>query len=294
MSKQFLSVLLVILLLGCGGGGSSGVNPAVGDLPEPSFTDAQIIPELKAIISRSDSFILGDFVGKFQGDTFFAPTSCSSKTRCTTDFGGGYTGTTYFSDVQSSGLVESLNYTAVGERNGVRIARGQGDSITFGLSVNATSFGAWLDHSAFTFALETVKSGSIGNINFSGLQTGYGASVGNDAGSRPAGSATWTGVMVGGTDINGPPQSLRGDATITYDSSRNDLDILFHDIYNIDTNQKFQNLQWSTVFADSTGLFYQGTVDHKIQGRFYGPNHAEIGGVFTHPVAIGAFGAKRN
>ena len=40
------------------------------------------------------------------------------------------------------------------------------------------------------------------------------------------------------------------------------------------------------------GRFHQLTPTREIHGRFYGPGHAEVGGIFTHPEAVGAFGAK--
>ena len=288
--------LLVVFAVGCGGGGkgSSAPAPLVGGLQPPTFTDASIIPTVNGILRRSDSWNVSDLVGKFRGETFLAPTSCS-RTICTVNLGSGYTSTLDLRDIRDTGIGASYRYSAVGEKNGVRIAQGQGRTTSFGLSVDAKSYGAWLDHSAFTFDLETVRSGSIGGVDFSGLQIGTAASIGNDTGSLPTGSATWRGIMVGGTDVNGPPQTIRGDATLTYDVSRNDLDVFFSNNYNLNTGARFQDMRWSDLTVDFRGSFNQVTSLRKINGRFYGPNHAEVGGTFVHiPAgAMGAFGARR-
>ena len=123
---------------------------------------------------------------------------------------------------------------------------------------------------------------------------GYSQSVGNDSGTRPSGSATWRGIMVGGTgDIAGDIDVIQGDATVTYDIRRDDLDVYFTNVYNLDTRARFMDLRWSDLSVDADGSFYQLTATREIHGRFYGPSHAEVGGIFTHPEAIGAFGAKR-
>lgn len=294
MERISAVLLTVVLLFGCGGGDSKSSipDPLVGGVQQPTFTDASIVPTVNGIIQRSDSIIVSDYVGKFRGETFLAPASCS-RTRCTIDLGLGYSGTLDLRDIRDTGLATTLGYSAEGERNGVRIARGQGRTTTFGLSVDATSYGAWLNHSAFTFDLETVRSGSLGGIDLAGLQVGVGASIGNDTGRRPLENATWRGIMVGGTDINGPPQTIRGDATVTYELNSNYVDVFFNNIYNLNTRARFQDLRWSDVYVDSTGSFSLETSLRKIHGRFYGPGHSEVGGVFVHPQAVGAFGARR-
>ena len=99
--------------------------------------------------------------------------------------------------------------------------------------------------------------------------------------------------MVGGTGVNNQPQAIQGDATLTYDAGRNDLDVAFTGVYNLDTQTRFTDMRWSDLSVDSTGTFRQLSSSREIHERFYGPGHAEVGGIFTHPDAIGAFGAKR-
>lgn len=298
--KRFTAVLFTaILLAGCGGGGGGGGSSRSPTMetpppsqPPPTFTDSEIIPSLNSIIQRSDSLILSDLAGKFRGETYAAPTSCT-RMSCTTDLGYGYTSSSDLRDVRDLGLDTALRYSAVGEENGVRIAQVDGRSTFLGFPADYRGYGAWLDDSAFSVTLATIRNGRLEGVNLAGLEVGYGISIGNDTGTRPTGNATWRGIMVGGTDINGPVQSIRGNATLTYDVGRNDLDVAFTNNRIVDTGSRFQDMRWSNLSVDSTGSFKQETPQRDIEGRFYGPNHAEVGGVFVHPEAIGAFGAQK-
>ena len=78
-----------------------------------------------------------------------------------------------------------------------------------GTRVSASGYWAWLDYSAFDILYGRIDSGE-----FRGVELAAASSLGNDTGSRPSGSATWTGIMVGGTDINDRPQAIQGDARV--------------------------------------------------------------------------------
>ena len=101
--------------------------------------------------------------------------------------------------------------------------------------------------------------------------------------------------MLGGT-LGGGGDALQGDARIVYDLGHNALDAAFTDTYNLDTLQKrvVPEIRWSGVSVNSGRSFRQAVSSgNSIVGRFYGPGHAEVGGVFHHATAIGAFGATR-
>ena len=112
--------------------------------------------------------------------------------------------------------------------------------------------------------------------------------------------------MVGGTfanDVEHEIETIQGEARIHVsfvvpDCSSGPCDpyasvyVAFTDIYNLDARQLHvaATMEWEAVVRDN-GTFSRAddVVDH-IEGRFYGPGHAEVGGVFYHPTA---FGAKR-
>ena len=99
--------------------------------------------------------------------------------------------------------------------------------------------------------------------------------------------------MVGGTGDVADPDVIQGDATLTYDVARNDLDVAFTGVYNLDKRTRFTDMEWFDVRVGANGDFNQLNASGEIDGRFYGPGHVEVGGTFEHIDALGAFGAKR-
>ena len=304
MSRSIWALGLVLFLAACGGGGGGGgstlptVDPnptqSLTGLQPPSFADSTIGPTVDGVLATVDSVLVSDLIGGHRGEAYYASTYCNNKTVCVTDLGGGYTLESDVRDIRDLGLDANLNYSGVGEKHGVSLVQAQGRSEFAGFPSDSTSYGAWLQHNAFTVSLERIRSGTLAGIDLSGLALAYSVSVGNDTGSRPIGSATWRGIMVGGTgDITGNTDVIQGDATLVYDVGGNDLDVSFTDVYNLDTRARFMDMRWSDLSVDASGTFQQLTSSREIHGRFYGPSHAEVGGIFTHPEAIGAFGAKR-
>ena len=68
------------------------------------------------------------------------------------------------------------------------------------------SLGAWLEHSSFGILSER-QTGEEGTVDVL-----YGITMGERAGTAPAGSATWLGVMVG-TPVTGDARGERSRAT---------------------------------------------------------------------------------
>ena len=300
MVHSILVVGLVLFLSACGGGGSGlpTVDPvttrSLTGLAPPSFSDSAIIPTIDQVLASADSILVSDVAAGQGQEAGGLPTYCDRKTICETELGGGYTLSWDVRDVRDGGLDARLSYTGVGEKHGVSLAQGQGRIEFSGLPVSATSYGAWLDHSAFILSLERITGGTVAGLDLSGVTVGYSQSIGNDTGTRPSGNAVWRGIMVGGTgDITGDIDVIQGDATLVYDVGRNDLDVSFINVYNLDTRSRFTGMRWLNLPVGTDGRFHQLTPTREIHGRFYGPGHAEVGGIFTHPEAVGAFGAKR-
>ncbi|MCY4003423.1 MAG: hypothetical protein OXF33_06940 [Rhodospirillales bacterium] len=120
-----------------------------------------------------------------------------------------------------------------------------------------------------------------------------------------AGSASWTGVMVGMEDLASAslrrelPVVFLGDARITIDDlAAPDVDVAFTNIHNVTEGTRRRDMRWEDLRLQD-GLF--GRVvpegdgeryDHLV-GMFTGPGHQEVGGEFRSDGIAGAFGAKR-
>ena len=203
--------------------------------------------------------------------------------------------------------------------------------------LSAIGYGGWLDGSMFAMFGARVPEDHESGMTF-------GLSIGNDSGSNPAGtgSATWSGIMVGGV-VDGEslssccpdirvvapaPLLIQGDATIDIDDlTAPDVDVLFSNLVNLtlaDARREYsvqrQTLRsrfpvdysridyedailksvisWSDLPL-TNGAFTGGApdgstrMDGSIEGRFYGVNHEEVGGVFQQGGFAGAFGATR-
>ena len=83
-----------------------------------------------------------------------------------------------------------------------------------------------------------------------------------------------------------------GDATLTFDLSQSDIDVTFTNIRDIDSGRPHGPIIWQNIPVRS-GSFATGFIGNSIDGRFYGPNHEEVGGIFERNQIAGAFGAKR-
>ncbi len=151
------------------------------------------------------------------------------------------------------------------------------------------TYGAWMDHSAFAVNIATLRDDDLS------ATIRFGLAGGDLTGSRPAGAATWQGLMVG-TPQTGAARGnyLQGDALLTFDLDTNVLDAEFTDIN--DLNRRAAHSTTSVRFADvpvaAGGTFGAGNAGNRIQGGFYGAGHAETAGVFEQSGIVGAFGAK--
>jgi hypothetical protein len=228
------------------------------------------------------------------------------------------------------GAVDDLDlsgFTFLGRRNGVSLA----EKTVMPQDTNRPAyraFAGWLEHGFFL--IETPDAQVPGDGQFDHRY--YRAySVGNATGTSPAvapgGAATWSGAMWGLLMINpglsGPDAFVRGDATVTVSSLQGSsglvVDVAFSDIRNEATGAVLADMLWSDLplqdgsfgispaSADDVRVS-QHPASHGISGRFYGPNHEEVGGLFGRSEAMlgdfadvgvraevsGAFGAGRD
>ncbi len=260
----------------------AGASEAVTPL-----TPQEIRTGVEAVYSQADSLLVSDVSIILGGLDTTAQTSCGGG-RCTSN----ETTTGAFSERDlAAGVSAAAEFTAAGHRGGIPLTKvrepWEWDFVgSTGLSLDASGYGGWLQYSGFDVRVAEVPSGEL-----QGLLIGAGSSWGRSSGSRPAASATWRGAMVGATYVNNRPETLMGDATVVYDLGRNQVDVSLFDIDNVDANQPFPDLGWSEVPVGGDGSFASAASD--VEGRFYGPNHEEVGGVFTGTTATGSFGATR-
>ena len=127
--------------------------------------------------------------------------------------------------------------------------------------------------------------------------------AGSYSGTTPAGagSATWTGVMVGMEHSleRERPDVFLGDARIVIgDLAAPDVDVMFSDIHNVTEGTRRGDMDWQDLPLED-GLFGRVSpesdgerYDHLV-GMFTGTGHEEAGGKFRRDGIVGAFGAKR-
>ena len=197
-------------------------------------------------------------------------------------------------------LVVEGTQTPLRSKNGVTLIRthrntvspAPGDTTTG----SETQLGAWMEHSHFRFHQASAERLS----SYYGDRTSFAYAYGGLTRSAPAASATWKGVMVGGQAFGGGVGSgghaLIGDAELVFDFDTSRLTARFSGIVNADQRDEPHSVTgvvFSGVPVDGTGIFRQGGDDSRIQGGFYGPDHAETVGVFEKAGIVASFGAKR-
>ena len=95
-----------------------------------------------------------------------------------------------------------------------------------------------------------------------------------------------TGVRV---EDAGLGAEVAGDADMTVDLEGASLDLEFTNIAELSSDAGVDDIRWQDVPMQD-GSFR----DDGLDGRFYGPNHEEAGGVFERDGIAGAFSLKRD
>ena len=140
---------------------------------------------------------------------------------------------------------------------------------------NSDVYGHWLDHGFFGMVDESVA-----------------VSFGDFPGTNPTaiGGGVWTGALAGIDTRTG--ERIDGDAAIEIDDFiRPDLDVALTGIADARGRPR-ADLHWEDIPL-SQGHFQARDMTGSIQGRFYGSDHGEGGGIFERDQLIGAFGATR-
>ena len=291
-----------LLLSACGGGGGRGPSLDVdGANGKPRPTSAQVRQQFAEIGQNADRLDMTETRVWYN-----APPAQS-----TTAYGECFEALCDIATDEFSLLVTPANLSAIprnadiqdrGSRQGVPLVEYAGTSSTVlefgGLSrpnsVDYRTLGGWMDYSFFTV--------NLWGFNPTNWQIWNAASVGVESGSNPVfGSATWTGAMVGRTrgaaNHEEPGVTVVGDSRLTFDFAANELDVALTGI-RTENGQSYADLTWENVPTmngrfTGTNYYQDGSIEGSISGRFYGPNHEEIGGLVSSDDLMGAFGARR-
>ena len=179
---------------------------------------------------------------------------------------------------------------------------------------DSLTYGGWLDHTHFNVTVTRgCTVGVTGCSETNGTDPVYaegralGFMAGRYSGTTPggAGSATWTGIMVGMEDLapdllqRGLPDVFLGDARVTIDDlAAPDADVAFTGVRNVTEGTRHRDMHWEDLPIED-GLFGsvsresgEGGPDYLV-GMFTGPGHGEAGGTFRRDGISGAFGASR-
>lgn len=136
-------------------------------------------------------------------------------------------------------------------------------------------YGHWLDHSVFAMVDDSVA-----------------VSFGDFHATDPAwiGGGVWRGAMVG---IDAAiRERIEGDAKIEIDDfARPDIDISLTGIRD-PRGRTRADLLWQDI-PMVRGHFQARDTEGSIEGRFFGSDHEEVGGIFRRDRLVGAFGGSR-
>ncbi len=299
MSPLRLGIILfsmATLLSACGGGGGGGGAGTLPQLIPNPITYTNMVAEVLPIARSSDTLLMTD--------VFLTHPSLPQGSRIQTVCGGGLCQAFYdgyrlvglsLLDFQLSNPADDHRFhTSIG---GVNIVDVRGRDEEAGIVTDFKTLGGWLDYSAFAVDVNSVVSSVSDGVDLRGTDFAVAYSLGDATGTTPAfGNATWTGTMVGGdaslTAYRG--NRIIGDATLRFDLSQSDIDVTFTNIRDIDAGRVrvHGHITWQNIPVTS-GSFSTGFIGNSIDGRFYGRNHEEVGGVFERNQIAGAFGAKR-
>ena len=280
-----LALCLVVMLSGCGGGGS---GPSMANMDDSSTTEGTIRSTIEQLAAAANSLTASDLHVKLPenlgGRQAKIDVICSGSDTCSASFQGEPILRLSLSD----GVIDpGIELQRAGEQQGVALGEGRGKISQFGFDTDVTLLGGWLDHHYFGAQLERVVRGSVEGTDLAGFQAGYAFAVGDATGTAPLGSASWSGAAVG-IDTSDLSSRVQGDANVTFDLGRMAVDVALTNFAGANAGRTYTDMRWDGLRV-TNGRFWS----HSLDGQFYGPNHEEVGGIFERNNLVGAFGAKQ-
>lgn len=254
----------------------TSANGAITISSTGGMASANVINPSYWILQSADSLLVSDSLARTVLGDVRVQADCTGTT-CTLRDPAGRTTSTSISDLRDRIVRQGLSPdepTTITETHR-------------GVSLNTVNdYDGWLDYTTFLAGTGSALQGTYPVSMSWGVETG----------NNPVrGSATWSGVMAG-VDVSATRyrNRIRGDADLTIaDFADPTLDVAFTNIMDVDdANRRRADMTWDDVPL-TAGSFGTGSDGNSIQGKFYGPNHEEAGGIFERDQVIGAFGATR-
>ena len=307
MFHQSLAATLLgcsLLLVACGGGSSSGQPTSPNDQaaaePDPGewgpWQDAlggqaldlsaqEVGSALISRLSGTDRQLVTDYIHVLAYAGSDPDYDRRFEVECSGAMCTGENGDIYTRDIPIELIgTADPDYDTVMVRHDVSIAYAEGGEEE---GEEWASLSGWLDHSVFFTeftVFESVGGSSFGSGTVAPLATG---------------AATWRGVMFGADTDEG--ELMLGNAVLTVDFANNNLDVLFSDIHTSGEEESDLPVPLADIRFEDVPLVDDGfraadtQTGDMIDGAWYGPNHAEAGGVFEHGSRgiVGSFGASR-
>ena len=159
--------------------------------------------------------------------------------------------------------------------------------------------GYWMEHVFFASEVSHVRNEE--DPEFGNSFVAFYA-FGVSTGENPAileGSASWRGAVVArDSGVAGNTESvIEGDASIIASFAGNaDMSaaVEFTNLADIsDPSRTHGDMQWMELAVTQGSFSRHGDVGDVIDGRFYGPEQQEVGGIFERDGLAGAFGGRR-
>ena len=303
-----------LVLSGCGSGGTSRPIPGSGHEPtanapaeesgDPTPTPEAIQVALDNVIDTADAevFSFGGAVVTCQA------LSCPQAERI------------YVRRGRTATVADTSGFEFTETRRGVSLAKKENRLRHDIGSTHYRSLAGWMEHGLFLITTGETSAYGSKLVDYEVL------SIGDSSGTNPTapviGSATWSGTMAGFVEsaASGDPAAsgdggsfVDGDARITLSGldagAPATVDVLFSNIVDRGIGTRRADMAWDGVgltdgaFGSpeviapilASDIDIRGkSIGTGIYGRFHGPGHEEVGGVFRRDGITGAFGAVRD
>ena len=274
-----LALALVVLLTACSEADKKRALEALGHV--------EVVTGIAEVLAKSDTLMVSDVLSVERTPSLTQYECITQTNTCTR------TGVPLFEPVDTLEQLVAVTANPDVERsdirkyNGIDVAEYSVTATRRGVEWTTSHYGAWLDYSAFETSIASAMKPD--NVN---VLAAYNISFGQRTDTAPQGNATWEGMMLGHTRGQDAIHALQGEATIDFKFDAMTVDVSFSNVTFVESGEDGPGVAFSDVPV-SNGAFTNRTATAHIAGRFYGPAHEEVGGVFTYPTALGAFGARK-